>query len=255
MRDLRGSSVSELDLSGANLDTIMLNDARIRTLEASGAVLRDVDLSNASIDGADVTGLQINGVEVAPLIDAELIRRQPARALRRSSDPAELREAWRLIRAAWERTYARVDARPELAVQSVGGEYSFTETLRHLVFATDVWLGALLGNDPVFHPWGIPFTGFTDYVEGPETFGLDVAATPSYEDVLDVRRQREASVAGLLENMTADRLADEIDGPPWTGGQQVSVQRSVWVVLNEELEHHRFAERDLDVLESPTSSA
>jgi hypothetical protein len=61
-----------------------------RLVGRDGARLEPV---RASIDGCDIDGLVINGVDVSPLVEAELVRREPARSLRRSPDPAGLRAA------------------------------------------------------------------------------------------------------------------------------------------------------------------
>ncbi|MBV9096620.1 MAG: DinB family protein [Frankiaceae bacterium] len=245
MKDMRGADIAETDLTGARIQRVRVSNARMRMLDASGAVMRDIDLSGASIDG-QIDGLSINGVEVAPLIEAELARREPARALRQSSDPADLREAWRLVQDAWARTYARVDDQPMLADESVDDEWSLTQTLRHLVSATDFWLGGVLGTEPRYHPWGLPFTGYEEFVPGgAETLGLDVSASPSYDEVRRVRLERVAMVGAFLADATPERLAVEVESPPWMQGETVSLLRCVRVVLNEEIEHHRFVERDL----------
>jgi hypothetical protein len=244
-----GADIAETDLTGARLRKVRLSGARMRMVDVSDAVLRDVDLSGTSIDGAEIDGLSINGVEVAPLIEAELNRREPARGLRRSSDPADLREAWEQIEDAWEGTYARIDGQPSLAEKSVEDEWSLTETLRHLVLATDIWLGAALGAEPRYHPWGLPFSGFEEFVPaGGAAFGLDLNASPPYGEVLVVRRERVAMVRAFLADATPEALAVEVDGPPWMQGERVSLLRCLRVVLNEELEHRRFVERDLALL-------
>ena len=117
---MRGANITEIDLTGAQLRRVRLGGTRMRMLDVSGAVLRDVDLSGASIDGAEINELSVNGVEVAPLIEQELVRRQPARALRRSSDPADLREAWRQIDEAWSRTLL-ADVTPQQLAAEVEG--------------------------------------------------------------------------------------------------------------------------------------
>jgi DinB superfamily len=41
---------------------------------------------------------------------------------------------------------------------SVGGEWSFAQTLRHLILATDMWLGrTILEIEQPFHPIGPNF--------------------------------------------------------------------------------------------------
>ena len=100
----------------------------------------------------------VNGVDVVPLVDAELDRRFPGRALRHARDPEGLRAAWDAVEQTWASTLARVDALPSGVVDaSVDGEWSFAQTLRHLVMATDVWLGkAILEREQPFHPLGLP---------------------------------------------------------------------------------------------------
>lgn len=131
------------------------------------------------IDG-EIEGLTINGVEVGPCVEAELARRTSARALPRASDPAGLREAWVAIEQAWDAGYARVAALPARMTElSVEGEWTYTQTLGHLVMATDGWLGAILGEARPLHPWGLAFTETHEFVDDADRLGLEHAATPS----------------------------------------------------------------------------
>jgi hypothetical protein len=241
-----------VDLTGARFRKVQLNDARMRMVDLSGVVLRDVSLAGASIDGSEIDGLRIDGVEVAPLIEAELDRRYPARALRRANDPAELRAAWAAIEQSWAAAYERAAALPAGSVDvQVEDEWSFAQTVRHLIFATDAWLGAVQGSARPFHPWGEPFTDLPEFIEQPVTeLGIDPDATPSYAEVLAVRAERVARVRDFLAGVDADRLAEEVEGPLWEGGERLSVLRCLRVILNEECEHLRFAERDLAVIET-----
>ena len=79
---------TEADLTGALFRRVHLNRARFRMVDLTGAVMRDVSLQTAAVDG-EITGLVVNGVEVAPLVEAELVRRVPARALLDASDPGD----------------------------------------------------------------------------------------------------------------------------------------------------------------------
>ena len=124
------------------------------------------------VRGSDVAGMEVdspwlmeggarllvNGVDVVPLVDAELNRRFPGRELRSASSPSELRDAWVAVEQAWAATLERVSTMPPGTVDaSVGGEWSLAQTLRHLVMATDTWLGrAVLGLDEPYHPLGLP---------------------------------------------------------------------------------------------------
>jgi DinB superfamily/Pentapeptide repeats (8 copies) len=267
------------DLTGARFRKVRLTGARFRMVDLTEVVMRDVSLVGASIDGSEIDGLRIDGVEIAPLVEAELTRRQPERAWRNATDPAGLREAWEAIRRSWAATYERVAALPPGSVDiRVEDEWSFAQTLRHLVFATDGWLGAVQTdrrndqetraeqtdrrNDqetreaPPFHPWGLPFSDLPEFLDGPVTdLGIDPAATPSYAEVLEVRAGRVARVTDFLAGVSPERLAEECVGPVWEGGERLTVQRCLRVIFNEECEHHRFARRDLDVIEAAVRPA
>ena len=77
-----------------------------------------------------------------------------------------------------------------------------------------------------------------------------MAATPSYAEVLDLRADRVARVREFLTEVSPERLTDEVAGPVWEGGERLSVFRCLRVIFNEECEHHRFAARDLDLIEA-----
>jgi len=239
------------DLTGAQFRRTQLNNARFQMVDLTGAKIRDSVLDGVELYGCELDGLTIDGIEIAPLIKAELDRRQPARLLRRAEDPAGLREAWAAIELAWQPAYEQAAALPAGAVdEQVAGEWSFAETLRHLAFATDAWLGAVLGAEKPFHPWGKPFTEVAEFVDSVDDLGVDFDATPTYAEVLEIRQDRVGQVRNYLAGVTADELAVEVVGPPWEHGAKLTRLRCLWVILNEELEHLRFAQRDLAVLES-----
>jgi DinB superfamily/Pentapeptide repeats (8 copies) len=227
-----------------------LRGARFVRSDLSGAVMRAVDVQGADIDAPWLLGgdgaLLVNGVDVAPLVEAELNRRFPGRAERRAGDPDGLRTAWAAVERTWAATLDRVAAMPPGTPDvSVDGEWSFAQTLRHLVMATDTWLGrAVLGLDQPYHPIGQPHAEY-------ETDGYDMAVfdagTPPYAEVLRVRAERVAMVRDHLATITAEEL-DAARKNPWSPQHSVTVRRCLHVILNEEWEHHRYAVRDLDVL-------
>ena len=163
--------------------------------------MRGVELVDVDITG-EIVNLTINGVDVAPLIDAELNRRYPDRAKMRPADPAGFREAWDLLERLWDQTVARARRLPpELLHESVDGEWSFTETLRHLVFATDAWVRrGILGDPAPWDPLDLPWD------EMPDTPGVprDRAARPSLDAVLELRRDRMSTVRQVIEGLTAE---------------------------------------------------
>jgi DinB superfamily/Pentapeptide repeats (8 copies) len=244
------------DLQGAEFVDADLRRARFRRADLSGAVLRAVDVRGADIDAPWLfrgeSFLRINGVDVIPLVEAELNRRFPGRADRRATDPAGLRAAWAAVERTWSATLERVAAMPASTVDvSVGGEWSFAQTLRHLVMATDAWLGrAILGVEQPFHPIGQPNAEY-------ETDGNDMSifamVTPSYADVLDAREGRVAMVRDFLATVTSDDLAANRKNP-WAPEYPETILSCLHVILNEEWEHHRYAVRDLDAIDA-TSDA
>src|SRR5512133_1238288 len=156
------------ELRGAEFVRADLRGARFIGADLSGVVMRAVDVSGADIDSPWLfegdSFLRVNGIDVIPLVEAELNRRFPGRADRRAGDPDGLRAAWAALERTWSATLERVAAMPAGTVDvSVGGEWSFAQTLRHLVMATDTWLGrAILGIEQPFHPIGQPNAGAED---------------------------------------------------------------------------------------------
>jgi uncharacterized protein YjbI with pentapeptide repeats len=135
--DLSGSHFERVDLTGAEFRAVDLSHARLRGVDMTGVAMRGVELVDARIDG-EIHKLLVNGVDVAPLVNAELDRRYPDRAKMRPTDPAGFREAWDIVERHWGGSVARaLGLASELLHDSVDGEWSFIETLRHLVFATD----------------------------------------------------------------------------------------------------------------------
>lgn len=222
----------------------------VRTL-LSGAVFRGVDVAGAEIESPWLTEpggtLLVNGVDVVPLVDAELDRRFPGRALRRATDPAGLRAAWDAVQRSWDATLTRANQMPPGSVdESVAGEWSFAETLRHLVTATDVWLrGAVLGVEQPYHPLGRPHTEYA--TDGHDT-SVFSPGTPAFDDVLAARADRVAMVTAFLGHVTPEQL-DEPRANPWAPEHTETVRACLHTVLEEEWEHHRYAVRDLDVLD------
>jgi hypothetical protein len=170
----------------------------------------------------------------------------------RPDDAAGFRAAWDIVERLWAGTVARVRGLdPALLHVSVAGEWSFTETLRHLVFATDAWVRrAVLGDPAPWHPLDLPWD------EMPDTPGVprDRAARPSLDEVLALRRDRMATVRELVGSLTDEALAGDtepVTGPGWPEPRSYPVRECLLIVLNEEWEHRLYAERDLDALAAP----
>ena len=74
-----------------------------------------------------------------------------------------MRHGWHAFVTDWAAAIERARRLPdEQRRASVEGEWSFVETIRHLVFATDKWFTvAVLGG--AFHPIGLPNSGSADF--------------------------------------------------------------------------------------------
>lgn len=121
--------------------------------------------------------------------NAERIRLRAERGKLKATDPQGLADAWAMIGDIWSGTVARARKLPEPVLhEQVDGEWSFVQTHRHLVLATDCWLRRMVkGMAHPYHP-GHPRKSNT-------------------------------------------------------------VLKCLQVILNEEWQHHRYAVRDLAVLE------
>ena len=236
--DLRGSRFQATDLTGS----------QFRGCDLTGARFRGVELAGVDISG-EIGNLTINGVDVGPLVNAELDRRYPDRAKMRPADPAGFREAWDIVERLWAGTVGRARLLdPELLHESVDGEWSFAQTLRHLVFATDAWIRrAILGDPSPWDPLDLPWD------EMPDTPGVprDREARPSLDVLLELRRDRMSTVRAVLDGLTGESLdghTEPVDGPGWPRPRSYPVRECLLCILNEEWEHRLYAERDLNVL-------
>jgi hypothetical protein len=228
-----------------------------------GATFRDCDLRDVRIVSSFVDGLVIRGfsgeagpvvvddVDVSGYVAAELDRRHPERVrVREARTLAELRAAWDELSRLWDGTLARAGALPETALQErVDGEWSFVETLRHLVFAVDSWVGGWLrGEAAPFSPLALPPTDLP--LEEWASIGLDASARPTVAEAASLFADRRARVGRVLDEVTAAELDEPRTAAPvpvW-GEETHAVRACLGTVLREVCEHRRFAERDLAVL-------
>jgi hypothetical protein len=256
------------DLAGARFERVGLQGATFRQVSLNGASLRDVDLTGVQVRGAllgqcrmrgvelvdvqisgELQNVVVNGVDIAPLVDAELNRRMPERSRMRPDDSEGFREAWAILERRWEGTLARARTFPEPALhRSVDDEWSFIQTLRHLNFASAAWVGRMvLGNASPWHPLDLPW----DEAPGWDGVPWDRQAQPSLDEVLTVRRERQAMVRRVMASLTDEQLASEVTRtePGWPRAEGFPLKECLRIVLNEEWEHRLYAERDLTALE------
>jgi hypothetical protein len=226
-------------------EQVELRGARFHQVVMRGAELVDVQISGL------IHNVVINGVDVVPLINAELDRRYPERIALRPDDPAGFRDAWILVERFWDETVARArQLPPELLHESVDGEWSFVETLRHLVFATDAWIRRVVLGDPSpWHPLDLPFDELADAPGVPR----DREARPSLDEVLALRRDRMSTMRDLLRDLTEDQLkatTEPVTAPGWPPPDTYSIRECLLCILDEEWAHHQYATRDLTMLET-----
>lgn len=226
----------EGDLMGAVFWGADLSDARFRDINMTGVRMHGVWLKDVDIDGL-VERVVINGVEVTDYVNQH-DPWQPLRGMLRPDDVAGMRAAWDEVERVWADTLAQAGRLTEAQRrESVAGEFSFVQTLRHLVMATDKWFTApLLGGD--FHAMGIPNTGWLD-VPFP---GLDLAADPSYDEVLAVRAEQGRAIRSHLDTLDDGDLDREVE---IIENGTVPLRECFYTVFEEEFEHRRYALRDL----------
>jgi hypothetical protein len=243
--------------------------ASFTSADFAGTTFRDCDLSQAKITDSWLTGVRVSGlidnfvvndVDVTAFVEGELDRRHPERVqLREMRTADDYRAMWDTIERLWAETGARARRLPEPALhQRVDDEWSFVETLRHLVLATDKWAGYMILNQPSpHHPFGLPCTAFSS--ADVAALGVDLEARPSLADVMDVRGTRMAMVSGIVERLSDDDLERECPRLPAPGYPEGSytLGRCLNVVMTEECEHRRYAIRDLAALEArlPSTAA
>jgi uncharacterized damage-inducible protein DinB len=165
-------------------------------------------------------------------------------------DADDFRAAWAAARQRWSETIETAQALDEeLLHERVDGEWSFVQTLRHLLFVTDSWVGrGVLGQRDPWHRLDLPPTGMT------RVQGLAVPhERAELAEVLALRTERVASVDVVMQALTDAQLDEERRsvgaGHPKAG--LWSVRRCLGAVVNEEWRHRDYAERDLARLTAP----
>ncbi len=257
-QDLTGARFELVSLREATFTQVYLNDARMHSVDLTGAQIRGASFNESRMRGVELVDVDIhgelqnvvvNGVDIAPLVDAELNRRMPERAKMRPDDSDGFREAWAILERLWEGTVARARQFPEAALhRSVDDEWSFIQTLRHLNFASAAWAGRMiLSNPSPWHELDLPW----DEAPGWDGIPWDREARPSLDEVLTVRRERQAMVRHVMESLTDEQLAAEVTRtePGWPQVENFLFKECLRIVLNEEWEHRLYAERDLTSLE------
>jgi hypothetical protein len=217
--------------------------------DLTGATFRDVDLTGTSISHARLVDVEIdasigrlvvNGVDVTDYVN-ERDPWFPLRSMIEPTEPAGVRVAWSALEQAWSDTISIASGYPDADLHlSVDGEWSFVDTLRHLVFAIDKWYTVPVAGGS-FHPLGLPNSGSIDFPWP----GIDRGLQPSVADALAAYRGRVEAVRANVESVTIGDLGRRVD--VLENGEH-SVQDCLWTIFEELFWHNRYARRDLERL-------
>lgn len=247
-----GRGAGSDELREGRFDVHDLRGARFTDCDLTGVTIRDGWLVGVDMSGY-VDNLTVNGVDVTQFVNAELDRRHPERVQIREAETADdLRGLWDTIERLWAGAVERAGRlAPESLSERVHEEWSFEETLRHLVFITDAWASRTVLDDPMpYHPIGLPQSWYqrSDAV----ALGIDVDARPGYAEILAARADRMGVMRRVVDGLGDDDLGRRCRQSPAPGypDEERAVIECLGVVMDEEIEHYRFAVRDLAVLEA-----
>jgi len=247
-----GDGGGSTEFRAARFDVADLRGARFTDCDLTGVTIRDGWLVDVSISG-HVSNVTVNGVDVTDFVNAELDRRHPERVQFREGQTAgDVRALWDTIERLWAQATERAGRLPAAALdQQVNEEWSFTQTLRHLVFITDAWASrTILDEEMPYHPLGLPQSWYP--AAGAAALGIDLTAQPGYDDILAARADRMAVMRRIVAGLTDESLGRVCRRAPAPGypDEERTVIDCIGVVMDEEIEHYRFADRDLAVLET-----
>ena len=252
MSSTSSESFKQARFNGADFTGASFRDCDLRNLKVVDSWLSDVNVSGM------VSNFLVNDVDVTAFVESELERRHPERVqVRQMKSADDYRAMWNTIEGLWSDAVARARRLPEQARQErVDEEWSFVETLRHLVFATDAWASRTVLNNPMpFHRLGYTHSSYAP--ADAESIGIDLHARPSFEEVIEVRADRMAVIRRILDGLTddeLDRLGERSPGPGYPD-KPSPVGACLQVVMGEECEHYRYATRDLAVIEARTGGS
>lgn len=240
MATVVGEEFEDRDLSGSTFWGVNLTNSTFRDADFGGSTFFHVFMKDVKIDGI-VERLVVNGVDVTDYV-AEHDRWYPLRTMLEPAAASECRAAWDLLSSEWSQLLERAARmNPDALLESAGGEWSFRDTLRHLVFVRDKWFAWPILGRTRFTNLGLPNTGSRDFAWP----GLDHEVAPSVGDVLDIRSRQNSEFLDWLAAADFTHLPAETEV---LENGTVPTLMCLHAVLEEEFEHLRYATRDLDAL-------
>ncbi len=110
----------------------------------------------------------------------------------------------------------------------------------------------VLGDPVPWHPLDLPW----DDAPGWDGIPWDREARPSLDEVLAVRRKRQAMVRDVITALTPEQLDESLTQtePGWPQLEDFPLAQCLFIVVNEEWHHRLYAERDLDALTASTKT-
>src|SRR5215831_14576984 len=212
-----GEGGGSAELRGARFEAADLRGARFTDCDLTGVTIRDGWLVDVSISGY-LSNVTVNGIDVTDFVNAELDRRHPERVQFREGRSADdVRALWGTIERLWAQATERAGRLPAAALaQRVNEEWSFEQTLRHLVFITDAWASrTVLDEEMPYHPLGLPQSWYP--AADAAALGIDLTAHPSYAEILAARADRMAVMRRIVAGLTEDSLGRRCQRPPAPG--------------------------------------
>src|ERR1700730_3426220 len=156
---------------------------------------------------------------------------------------------WDTIERLWSEAAERAGRLPAAALaEQVDEEWSFEQTLWHLVFITDAWASRTVLDEPMpYHQLGLPQSWYPP--ADAAALGIDLTAQPGYAELLAARAERMAGMRRIVAGLTNADLGPRCQRSPARSypDEELAVAECIAVVMEEEIEHYRFAVRDLAV--------
>ena len=197
---LTGASFEDVYLDGARLHDVDLRGASLRMVDLRGLRARDVWLEDVDITG-DVENVRINGVDVAPLIEAELDRRDPDRPKMRPTDAAGYREAWDVVERLWAGTVERARTLPTRA-RCTSGSTASGRSSRPCATSSSPPTRGCAGPSSATPSRGTPLDLPHDDMPDSPPVPRDRDVRPSLDEVLALRADRMATVRRVVDGLT-----------------------------------------------------
>lgn len=230
-----GRDFSDSVFWGVNLQRSMFRDA-----DFSGSTFFHVLAKDVSIDG-EIDRLLVNGVDVTDYVNQH-DRWWPLRNNLSPDSVGGLVESWTALCTEWATLLEQVsNADPSVVSKSVNGEWSLTDTLRHLIFAMDKWFVMPILGESSVSALGLPNTS-SQMSDWP---GVDPEANPDFTTVLEARADQHGRFNTFISSMRMDELPESVS---IMENGIVPTMMSFHVVLEEEFEHLRYMIRDLSIL-------